>query len=453
MAELLRLEIILAAVARHPDGVTTRELRSDLADISTRTLRRRLAQLVEGGRLTKTGKARATRYFPVVVATPVVEITNVMLSTEGAHVQDYVQRPLGGRQPVGYKRELLDNYVPNETEYLAPRVRKQLHHMGRVPLRGQQPSGTYARQILDRLLIDLSWASSRLEGNTYTRLDTERLIRFGQAAAGKDATETQMILNHKAAIEFLIEQSAEGLLFNRYVTLNLHALLADNLLANPDAPGRLRRLSVEISGSVFSPLGLPQVIDECFTQILDTAQAIRDPYEQAFFVMVHLPYLQPFEDVNKRVSRLAANIPLIRNKLCPLSFVDVPERDYIDATLGIYELNRVDMLRDVFIWAYERSCSRYAALRQSLTEPDPLRLRYREALTDAIGGVVRSREPDLAASLQAFAEENIPPADQEAFVELARDILKRLHEGTIARYRIRPSEYEAWRNIHEPGSL
>ena len=103
------------------------------------------------------------------------------------------------------------------------------------------------------------------------------------------------------------------------------------------------------------------------------------------------------EDVNKRVSRLAANIPLIRNKLCPLSFVDVPERDYIDAT--------------------------------------------------------RSREPDLAASLQAFAEENIPPADQEAFVELARDILKRLHEGTIARYRIRPSEYEAWRNIHEPGSL
>ena len=111
------------------------------------------------------------------------------------------------------------------------------------------------------------------------------------------------------------------------------------------------------------------------------------------------------------------------------------------------------MLRDVFIWAYERSCSRYAALRQSLTEPDPLRLRYREALTDAIGGVVRSREPDLAASLQAFAEENIPPADQEAFVELARDILKRLHEGTIARYRIRPSEYEAWRNIHEPGSL
>ena len=89
------------------------------------------------------------------------------------------------------------------------------------------------------------------------------------------------------------------------------------------------------------------------------------------------------------------------------------------------------MLRDVFVWAYERSCSRYAALRQSLSEPDPFRLRYREALTDAVGGIVRSREPDLEASLHAFAEENIPPADQEAFVELARDTLKRLHEGTI----------------------
>ena len=108
---------------------------------------------------------------------------------------------LGGRRPVGYQREFLDNYVPNESEYLPPGVREQLHHMGRAPLRAQQPSGTYARQILDRLLIDLSWASSRLEGNTYTRLDTERLIQFGQAAAGKDATETQMILNHKAAID------------------------------------------------------------------------------------------------------------------------------------------------------------------------------------------------------------------------------------------------------------
>ncbi len=93
--------------------------------------------------------------------------------------------------------------------------------------------------------------------------------------------------------------------------------------------------------------------------ILNHKNAIEDPYEQAFFAMVHLPYLQPFEDVNKRVSRLAANIPLIKNNLKPLSFNEVPQDAYINGTLGVYELNRVDMLKEVFIWAYERSCDQY----------------------------------------------------------------------------------------------
>lgn len=89
--------------------------------------------------------------------------------------------------------------------------------------------------------------------------------------------------------------------------------------------------------------------------------------------MLHFSYLQPFEDVNKRVSRLAANLPFIRENLSPLSFVDVPERAYIEGLLGVYELNRIELLRDVFVWAYERSCARYSAVRQSLGEPDLIR--------------------------------------------------------------------------------
>src|SRR5207244_5625048 len=96
----------------------------------------------------------------------------------------------------------------------------------------------------------------------------------------------------------------------RYTLLNLHALLSDNLLADPQACGRLRVRPVRIGGTVYYPLEVPQLIEECFQQILDTAAAITDPFEQAFFAMVHLPYLQPFEDVNKRVSRLAANLPV-----------------------------------------------------------------------------------------------------------------------------------------------
>ena len=109
------------------------------------------------------------------------------------------------------------------------------------------------------------------------------------------------------------------------------------------------------------------------------------------FVMAQLPYLQPFDDVNKRVSRLAANIPLIKANFVPLSFEDVPRDLYTEAILGVYEMKRVELLRDVFIWAYGRSAARYAAVRQSLGEPDPFRLQYRSELRDVIGRVIRGR--------------------------------------------------------------
>jgi len=330
---------------------------------------------------------------------------------------------------------------------LSPVERKHAREVG-TPKITEQPAGTYAKQILKRLLIDLSWNSSRLEGNTYSLLDTKRLIDLGQQAEGKDQLEAQMILNHKDAIEFLVGAAAE-IGFNRYTILNLHGMLANNLLPDPAAAGRLRRIGVGIDGSAFHPLEVPQLIEECFDQILATAAAIADPFEQAFFVMVQLPYLQPFEDVNKRVSRLAANIPLIKGNLSPLSFADVPRQAYTEAVLGVYELNQVDLLRDVFIWAYQRSASRYAAVRQSLGEPDPFRLRHRSALRDLVGEIVRARmgRREAAAQVSAWAREHVDAADRERFREVAESELLGLHEGNFARYRIRPSEFETWRRV------
>ena len=233
-----------------------------------------------------------------------------------------MRQPLHERRPVSYDLRFLEAYRPNETLYLPEVLRAQLHSLGRSPAE-QSAAGTFAHDIMNRLLIDLSWASSRLEGNTYTRLDTERLIEFGQAAEGEDAFETQMILNHKAAIEYLVREVGRvGV--NTETILALHALLSDGLLRDPQAGGRVRNRAVEIGGSVYLPVALPQRLEELFGIVLDLAAEIRDPFEQAFFLMVHLPYLQPFEDVNKCVSRLAANIPLIRCNLCPLSFIDVP---------------------------------------------------------------------------------------------------------------------------------
>ncbi len=359
-------------------------------------------------------------------------------------MRDWVRGPITQRRPVGYDRSLLENYRPNETFYLNdPEWRERLREIGRTPFE-QRPAGTYARDILSRLLIDLSWASSRLEGNTYTRLDTLHLIEHNREAEGKDRLETQMILNHKRAIEFLIEQ-AEDIGFNLFTFMNLHALLSENLLADPTASGRLRERVVEISGTVYRPLGVPQQIEELFRTVLEKAEAIRDPFEQAFFVMVHVPYLQPFEDVNKRVSRLAANIPLSRNNLCPLSFVDVPERAYVEGTLAVYERARVDLLRDVFVWAYERSCDQFKAVAGTMPAPDPFRLKYRAELAEAISEIVRSGAGSDAAAVQPLAASLVPAEDRSRFVDLVLGELRHLHEGNIARYRLRLTEFREWK--------
>ncbi len=311
-----------------------------------------------------------------------------------------------------------------------------------------EAAGTYAKQILGRLLIDLSWNSSRLEGNTYSLLDTKRLIEFGEEAQGRDRLEAQMIMNHKDAIEFLVN-AADEIGFNRYTILNLHAILANNLLPDEGAAGRLRHIAVGIERSAFHPLAVSQQIEEYFDQILATAAAIGDPFEQAFFIMVQLPYLQPFDDVNKRVSRLAANIPFIKRNFSPLSFTDVPRALYTEAMLGIYELNDVSLLKDVFIWAYGRSAEQYAAVRQSLGEPDPFRFKHRAALRQVVGEVVRERldRKAAAAFLAQWTDENISPDERDRFREMAEAELLSLHEGNFARYQIRPAQFATWQEV------
>jgi hypothetical protein len=367
----------------------------------------------------------------------------VPLSREGKEVKPLVRRPIPERTPVGYNRAFLEGYEPNSSAYLPDSVRSDLHKLGRSPAM-ERTAGTYARDVLSRLMIDLSWASSRLEGNTYTRLETQNLIELGHAADGKDQREAQMILNHKAAIEMLVEHSEETD-FNTFTFFNLHALLSENLLADPNASGRLRTMIVEIGGSVFHPLGVPQQIEEYFRLILDKTRAIRDPFEQAFFLMVQIPYLQPFLDVNKRVSRLGANIPLITHNLSPLSFVDVPEQAYTDGTLGVYELNRIELLRDVFVWAYQRSCQRYVAIKESLPDPDPVRLRNREALTSVVSDIVRSGKPIDTQLIRELAAPLVKLEDLGEFVAMAFNDLHHLHEGNIVRYRLRLSEFRAWK--------
>jgi hypothetical protein len=445
--ELVEIE----KVVRARPGVTSAELGEVLGEkVPKRTLQHRLKRLVDEGRLVREREGRWARYHAPEAGAPAAggDQAPIALSRKSEDIRAYLRQPQAARNPVGYTREFLDSYRPGETFYLPEDVRARLAEIGARHAGAQEAAGTYARQILNRLLIDLSWNSSRLEGNSYSLLDTKRLIEFGQEAEGRDRLEAQMILNHKDAIEFLVGNAAD-IGFNRYTILNLHGILANNLLPDQRAAGRLRQIGVGIDGSVFHPLETPQLVEECFDQLLATAAAIRDPFEQSFFVMAQLPYLQPFDDVNKRVSRMAANIPFIRANLSPLAFTDVPRDVYSLAILGVYELNRVDLLRDVFIWAYERSAARYAAVRQSLGEPDPFRLRYRGSLRAVVGDVVRGVMDRKAASahVTSWVEANIPEADRETFREVAENELLGLHEGNFARYAIRPGEFAGWQDI------
>ena len=458
--ELKRIETIVAA---HPAGIGIAGIEAEMAQCygnqaSRRTLQRRLQKLIKEQRLTAEGESIAVVY-KLSTSNQSVVLAGGMesSSTTGGHlelyvpispqslvIRDQVRLPLIHRRPVGYQREFLENYQPGSTFYLSQSLRGQLHEMGRTSV-NERPAGTYARDILGRLLVDLSWASSKLEGNTYSRLDTQNLIEFGQIAKGKDVIETQMILNHKAAIEMLIEE-ADEVDFDAFTFKNLHAVLSQDLMRDEQASGRLRRRPVDISGTVFHPLALPQVIEDCFALLLNKAAAIPDPFEQAFFLMVQLPYLQPFEDVNKRVSRIGANIPLFKHNLCPLSFIDVPEQAYIEGTLGVYELNQIELLRDVFVWAYQRCCQRYLAITQNMAQPDPLKIRYREALIQAVQTIVKGLLPPSPEVVAQLAQDYAAAADQTAFHDLLTAALQQLHEGSIARYRLRRSEYIAWQH-------
>ena len=441
-------QALLHTLTTASTALTLTELLQRHPDIARRTAQRWLSQWLQAGKLTSHKDGRNIRYQVLAAFTPQGDFpAHIPLSADSRDILAYINQPVLARKPIGYQRDFLDSYQPNRSAYLPEPLRRQLHKMGSTGA-STRPAGTYGRAILNRLLIDLSWASSHLEGNTYSRLDTRALIEQGTVAAGKAQTETQMILNHKAAIELLIDNiSTAG--FNRYTVMNLHSALSENLLPNPADEGRLRQHLVEISQSTYRPLDVPPQIIIQFDTLLEKANQISDPFEQAFFVMVHLPYLQPFADVNKRTSRLAANLPLLQHNLCPLTFLGVPEAAYSQAILGIYEMTRVELLRDVFVWAYERSTQEYTALKQNLAEPDPLRLRYRELIKRVIREVVLTPNTDPLDMIRQAVAQIVDLTEREEVQALLIDELRRLHEGVLARYGLRPSEWERWSDAQQ----
>jgi len=214
---------------------------------------------------------------------------------------------------------------------------------------------TIQKKELERLVIELSWKSSKIEGNTYTLLDTEKLILEHKEAPGHDKKEAIMILNHKDAFNFIHENKALFKTLNRANLEKLHAILVKNLSVGLGFRKRL----VGVVGSKYRPLDNSYQIEEAISQLSLAVARMKTAYDKALVALLGISYIQPFEDGNKRTSRLMANALLLAHGLAPLSYRSVEENEYREATLVFYELNSIAPLRNIFVDQYAFSANNY----------------------------------------------------------------------------------------------
>jgi len=419
------------------------------ANVSESTALRQLGRLVNSAEVIMHGRARATRYSLAVGPrhAPVDQINDrpdpqagdIPWSSAALALLQKLAAPMTAREPVSYRRALLDGYSPGISSLLPPQLAAELLAEGRWP--DQQPAGTYARKVLEQLLVELSWSSSKLEGNTYSLLDTERLFQQGTHGTDQDAV---MLLNHKRAIEFLVDDGPMRGLTTSTVR-NIHSLLMDGLM--PEAQlGAIRATPVYITGTTFIPLQVPHVLGELLDLIVAKARAVSNPIEAAYFLWVQIAYLQPFIDGNKRTSRICANIPLTLYNCSPLAFMDVDRHEYAQAMLGIYEFNDFSAATDLFVWTYRRSIKRYRAVMESMGSPDQLAVRYRAALTSAIGMIVG----EGATMDQAVETQGLNHEEAAQFRSLLEERLDAMQPYNSARYRISEERTKQWIDAGRP---
>lgn len=213
------------------------------------------------------------------------------------------------------------------------------------------------KKELERLIIELSWKSSKIEGNTYTLLDTERLILENKAATGKTKQETRMILNHKDAFQFIHEHKNQFKELNRKNLEQLHIILVKDLKVGLG----LRHKPVGVIGSIYKPLDNIHQITEAVEILAKTVFKIPTAYGKALVALLGISYIQPFEDGNKRTGRLIANALLLAHGCAPLSYRSVKENEYREANLVFYELNSLVPFKKIFIEQYDFSAKNYLA--------------------------------------------------------------------------------------------
>lgn len=439
---------VLYILNQETGSISLHELLGKLGNTYTeRSVRRWLAEMIKEGLVEKLGDKRGTRY-KIIRDSQHVEPTRSCFSSKSKKILKQIRLPLYERVPIIYMDDWFDAYQPNHSFYIPLELRLQLHKVGKRSTLSA-PAGTYARQIFNRLLIDLSYNSSRLEGNTYSLLDTQKLILEGASPEGKLDDEKTMILNHKEAIRYLVD-TAPRVKIDKETICTLHFLLSDGLLEVARHAGKVRDHGVRIGGSVYIPFEDPKQLEVRLDRVVKKAALIKDPYEQSLFLLIHISYLQAFADVNKRTARLSANIPLIKNNLVPLSFNDVERHDYTSAMIAVYELQDTHPILDLYVFSYLRTCAMYDSTVKTISF-DEIRVRYRQQRRGVISDIITHNLVGRAMLkyISTQTSKLVKKEDQASFIEDVMEDLKEINEIRIVGLGITKDQLKNWLDLHK----
>ena len=325
--------IILDYIKAHP-GTSSRQITEAMnGQVSLATVKRMLAELADDFYIQVEGKGRATRYFVSSLFMPI-------------DMDEYYSKEVDERHVLtGYNFDLIPEVLSKVQLFTKQEMAELEALQAQFAANFASLSDEQRRKEMERLGIDLSWKSSQIEGNTYSLLETERLLKEKETAAGKTKEEAVMLLNHKDALDFIVAHPD----YLKHLTIahieDIHSLLVKEL--GVDRNIRTRR--VGITGTNYRPLDNEFQIREALQQTCDLVNSRENVFEKALYVLVLLSYIQAFNDGNKRIARMASNAIFIANGYCPISFRTVDSIDYKKAMLLFYEQNNIAAFKRIFI--------------------------------------------------------------------------------------------------------
>ncbi len=320
------------------DGIST--------SISYATVKRILTTLTSENLISKIGQGKGTKYF----ISPTFELLQPI------DIEDYYKKEIDERIiKENFNLDLITETLEKANLFTENELQKLEELQKTYKNNFSQLSEFEYKKELERLAIDLSWKSSQIEGNTYSLLETERLLKDKETAAGKTKEEATMLLNHKDAIDFIIENPDYLIPLTISKIEDIHSILIKELAIDRN----IRKRRVGISGTNYRPLDNEFQIRESLINMCDLVNSKNNVFEKALLTLVLISYIQPFVDGNKRTARIVSNAILMNNKHCPISFRTVDSVEYKKAMLLFYEQNNISIFKEIFINQFEFAVNTY----------------------------------------------------------------------------------------------